>query len=127
VGYRVGEVPIAIRDGDTSFAWSYTKGRLENFQPRSVSGVFGPGSVRERGVVPIARPRPDLKFVGNVVAGAQHRYACAMPLYDNEVVEDWWQFATVLFRRTYQPLPAGADVSVERWLDNAPYSAARKN
>lgn len=74
----------------------------------------------------VALPTPDPQDPTTMRAGVQKRVACAPLPADRVELEQFGKFVAMTIPQIFVPLSPDEDVSVERWIANAPYPEARK-
>lgn len=71
-------------------------------------------------------PRPDPSHPPSVVGGAIKRYGYKPPKINKQVMRRFKKFVKMWLRHNLKPLTDTDVPSFDEWLDNTPYSAARK-
>ncbi len=74
----------------------------------------------------VALPVPDPQDPITMIAGVQKRFASKPPEPDLAFLAEFAEFVHSFVREKFRKIPASADVSVTNFLENAPYTLARK-
>lgn len=72
-------------------------------------------------------PKPDLGDAPSFYEGVKYRFLRQPPTADEELLEEFRVFVRDFMKTNFTPLPHDIDLSVDKWLENTPYTIARKN
>lgn len=118
-GYNVCDVNLPILDAIKCTLSVSSRGRGE---PDVAPVAYSLGLVSSR----YANPRPDRRACWNKISGLCKRLGRQCGPYSDDFLCGLIEFADAYVRRTYEPLPADADLSVASWLENTHYSVSRR-
>lgn len=119
-GYRFGEVPLP----ELPEIRSDTQIRPRQYQDvsRRMPVQVDLGARMEG----MSMPHPDTSHGPTVAAGLAKRVCAQLATPDPIALLEARDFVRELFKRTFKPLEADADLSVESWLEASNYPAWRK-